>query len=59
MRSSTAGVLGGVAAGAVASGVMVFGRKAGWLEPTLSDNAQDWLDETFGARRRFGDRAWC
>ncbi len=57
MRSSTAGMVGGVAAGAVVSAVMFVGRDAGWLKPTLSDDAQDWLDETFGARRRFGDDA--
>lgn len=55
MRSSSAGAVGGVVAGAVVIGVMFVGRDAGWLKPTLSDAAQDWLDETFGARRRFGD----
>lgn len=55
MRSSTAGAVGGLIAGVVVSGVMLIGRDAGWLKPTLSDNAQDWLDETFGARTRFGD----
>ena len=55
MRSSTAGALGGLIAGAITSGVMMIGRDAGWLKPTLSENAQDWLDETFGARKRLGD----
>ena len=55
MRSSTAGAVGGLIAGAVTSGVMVVGRDAGWLQPTLAETAQDWLDETFGARKRFGE----
>ena len=54
MRSSTAGAVGGLVAGAVISGVMAVGRDAGWLKPTLADTTQDWLDETFGARARFG-----
>ena len=54
MRSSTAGAVGGLIAGAVISGVMFIGRDAGWLKPTLADNAQDWLDETFGTRAKFG-----
>ena len=55
MRSSTAGAVGGLIAGAVISGVMFIGRDAGWLKPTLADSAQDWLDETFGTRSKFGD----
>ena len=55
MRSATAGALGGLIAGAVTSGVMLIGRDAGWLRPTLSHNTQDWLDERFGARARFGE----
>lgn len=54
MRSSTAGAVGGLIAGAVISGVMAVGRDAGWLKPTLADTTQDWLDETFSARKRFG-----
>lgn len=55
MRSSTAGAVGGLIAGLITSGVMFIGRDAGWLKPTLSDAAQDWLDETFAARDRYGD----
>ena len=55
MRSSTAGAVGGLIAGAVTSGVMFIGRDAGWLQPTLAETTQDWLDETFGARKRFGE----
>ncbi len=55
MRSSTAGAVGGLVAGVVISGVMLIGRDAGWLKPTLADNAQDWLDETFGTRAKYGD----
>lgn len=55
MRSSTAGAVGGLIAGAVTSGVMFIGRDAGWLQPTLAHATQDWLDETFATRRRFGE----
>lgn len=55
MRSSTAGAVGGLVAGAISSAVMLIGRDAGLLRPTLSENTQDWLDETFNARTRFGD----
>ena len=55
MRSATAGAIGGLVAGAVISGVLFIGRDAGWLKPTLADRGEDWLDETFGARERFGD----
>ena len=55
MRSSTAGAVGGLVAGVVTSAVMLIGRDAGLLKPTLSENAQDWLDENFNTRQRFGD----
>ena len=55
MRSSTAGAVGGLIAGVITSGVMLIGRDAGWLKTTLADNAQDWLDEAFDARSRYGD----
>ncbi len=53
MRSTTAGALGGVVAGLIITGTMVFGRDAGLLGETLSENAQDWLDD------RFDTRAWA
>ena len=55
MRSATAGAIGGLAAGAVVSGLMFLGKDAGLLKDNLSEEAQDWLDETFGARGKLGE----
>jgi hypothetical protein len=55
MRNSTAGLLGGVAAGMVVSGVMTFGRDLGLLPHSLADAAEDWLDDRFDTRSRIGE----
>jgi hypothetical protein len=55
MRNTTAGVLGGVAAGMVLSGVMTFGRDLGLISHRVADAAGDWLDDRFDARERLGE----
>ena len=55
MRNSTAGLLGGMAAGMIVSGVMTFGRDLGLLQNTLADAAEDWLDQRFDTRARGGE----
>ena len=55
MRNSTAGLLGGVAAGMVVSGVMTFGRDLGLLQHSLADAAEDWLDDRFDTRAKVGE----
>ena len=45
MGSLSAGVLGGLSAGAVASAVQVFGRDTGLVHRTLAENARDRLTE--------------
>jgi hypothetical protein len=55
MRTNTAGALGGLVAGLIVSGIMVFGRDAGLLEKTLAEDAQDWLHDTFKARDWAGE----
>jgi hypothetical protein len=50
MRTTTAGALGGLVAGLIVSGTMVFGRDAGLLEKTLAEDAQDWLHDNFNTR---------
>ncbi len=55
MRNSTAGLLGGVAAGMVVSGVMTFGRDLGLLQHSLADAAEDWLDARFDTRAKVGE----
>jgi hypothetical protein len=55
MRTTTAGTLGGLVAGLIVSGAMVFGRDAGLLEKTLAENAQDWLDDKFNTRDWAGE----
>ena len=47
-----AGMLGGLAAGMIVSGVMTFGRDLGLLQHSLADAAEDWLDDRFDARAR-------
>lgn len=54
MRSATAGAIGGLVAGAVIAGVQTLGMDAGWLQDNLSEDTQDWMDDTFGARGRLG-----
>lgn len=55
MKTTTAGAIAGLVAAAVTSGVMLIGRDAGVLKPTLSDASQTWLDERLGLKRRLGD----
>ena len=55
MRNSTAGLLGGLAAGMVVSGVMTFGRDLGLLQHSLADAAEDWLDQRFDTRAKVGE----
>ena len=55
MRDLVAGALGGVVAGIALSAVMVSGRRARVLRQTLAERSEDWLDETFGARRVLGE----
>jgi len=55
MRTTTAGALGGLVAGLIVTGTMVFGRDAGLLEKTLAENAKDWLDDRFNTRDWAGD----
>lgn len=55
MRSATAGAIGGLVAGAVISGARTLGHDAGLLRGNLSETAQDWLDDTFDTRARFGE----
>jgi hypothetical protein len=55
MRNTTAGLIGGVAAGMVLSGVMTFGRDLGLLSHRVADAAGDWLDDRFDTRDRFGE----
>lgn len=55
MRSATAGAIGGLVAGAVISGISSLGKDAGLLKDNLSEDTQDWLEETFDARTRLGD----
>lgn len=47
MKTTTAGAIGGLVAGAIVSGVRLIGRDAGILQKTLSHDAQDWIDRTF------------
>ncbi len=56
-RRSTisAGAIGGVVAGLIVTGAMVFGRDAGLLHETLAENAQDWLDRNFETRKWAGE----
>jgi hypothetical protein len=54
MRTTMAGALGGVAGGLLLSGAMALGRRGGLLHETLAQRAEDWLDESFAARRRVG-----
>jgi hypothetical protein len=55
MRTTTAGALGGLVAGLIVTGTMVFGRDAGLLEKTLAEDAKDWLDDRFNTRDWAGD----
>ena len=55
MRNSTAGMLGGLAAGMIVSGVMTFGRDLGLLQNSLADAAEDWLDQRFDTRAKVGE----
>lgn len=55
MKTTTAGAIGGLVAGAITSGVMLIGRDTGLLHKSLSHDAQDWLDRQFDTRSRFGD----
>ena len=55
MKTTTAGAIGGLVAGAITSGVMLIGRDTGLLHKSLSHDAQDWLDRTFDTRDKFGD----
>ncbi len=55
MRKTTAGVIGGVVAGVIVSGVMAIGRDAGLLHKTLADHASDWLDQRFDTRSWAGE----
>lgn len=54
MKTTTAGAIGGLVAGAIVSGVRLIGRDAGFLHKSLSHDAQDWLDRTFHTRDAFG-----
>ncbi len=45
MRSILAGMAGGLAAGALTSGVAAFGRESGTLHKTMAENARDWLQQ--------------
>ncbi len=55
MRATSAGVIGGLAAGVAMSVAMVLGRRAGLLHETLAEHSEDWLDRTMGTRRRIGE----
>lgn len=55
MKTTTAGAIGGLVAGAVTAGIMMIGRDAGWLQKTLVHDSQDWLDRTFHTRDAFGE----
>ena len=55
MRNSTAGMLGGLAAGMIVSGVMTFGRDLGLLQHSLADAAENWLDQRFDTRAKVGE----
>ena len=54
MRAEIKTAAAGVAAGIVLSAVMAVGRRAGLLEKTLAEHAEDWLDRTLDARRHIG-----
>ena len=56
-QSTTAAIVGGLAAGAAMSLAMAIGRRAGALHKTLAEDAEDWLDRVLGTRRRIGHRA--
>lgn len=60
MRNIAAGAVGGVIAGALVSGVMLGGRKAGLLHKTLGEQAEGWLDRDLDSRRHPGEtgRSW-
>jgi len=55
-QSTTAAIVGGLAAGAAMSLAMAIGRRAGALHKTLAEDAEDWLDRVLGTRRRIGHR---
>jgi hypothetical protein len=54
MVRTSAGIAGGLIAGATVSAAMALGRRTGWLHKTLSDDAVDWLDRLADTRRRVG-----
>ena len=55
MRACTAGILGGLIAGAAVAAAMSEGRRRGLLHETLSERAQNWLDERFEMRDLVGE----
>lgn len=55
MRNIAAGAVGGIVAGALISGVMLGGRRAGLLHKTLGEQSEDWLDRNFGSRGHVGE----
>lgn len=55
MDRRLAGLIGGLAAGAVMTGLMLAGRKAGVLDETLDKKSEDWLDDTLGTRSWAGE----
>lgn len=54
MRSEYAGLVGGIAAGLAISAAMEAGRRNGWLQKTLAEDAEDWLDRTLETRTHIG-----
>lgn len=54
MQQSTAGIVSGLIGAAVMDVAMLLGRRAGWLQPTLAEESERWLDRTMGTNRRIG-----
>lgn len=55
MNRIEAGMIGGLVAGLATSLAMVMGRRAGLLQKTLAEDAEDWLDSTASTRRHLGE----
>jgi len=55
MEPAKAGIISGLVAGLVTTGVMIAGRRSGLLGKTLDRDAVDWIDRTTGSRAVIGD----
>lgn len=54
MQNWIAGAVSGLIGAVAMDAVMVLGRRAGLLHPTLAEDSERWLDRTLGTDRRIG-----